>query len=53
MPYVLLMVKGKSLDGKPICQMTRKQIMAYVVASKIEAEETRKAMKRAERKANK
>ena len=51
MPYVLLMVDGKSLDGRPISQMTRKQILAYVVAKKIEAEESKKASKRAERRA--
>ena len=50
MPYVLLMVDGKSLDGRPIAQMTRKQLMTYVIAKKIEAEEARKASKRAERK---
>jgi len=50
MPYVILMVDNKSLDGRPISQMTRKQLMAYVVAKKIEADETRKATKRAERK---
>jgi len=50
MPYTFLMVKGKSLDNKPIVQMTRKQIIAYAIAQKIETEAINKARKRSERR---
>lgn len=50
MPYALLIIKGHSFDGRPISQMTRKQIFAYVAAHNIEAKEKNRAIRRAERK---
>ena len=48
---VLLIIKGHSLDARPMSQMTRKQRLAYTIAYKIESDEQRKAQKRATRKA--
>jgi len=51
MPYTILMLEGHSLDGRPISQMTRRQIYAYILARNIKAKEEERMAKRAERKA--
>jgi len=45
-----MLVKGKSLDGNPISKMTRKQIMATIIAHKIESDQEKKAQKQANRR---
>jgi len=50
MTYTFMLIKGKSLDGNPISRMTRKQIMATIIAHKIESDEEKKAQKKSSRR---
>lgn len=49
LPYTLLILKGHKLDDNPIGKMTRLQILAYMMAQKIENDEQSRAKKRANR----
>jgi len=44
------MIKGHRLEDKSLRDMTRTQILAYISAYKIEADENDKAMKSTKRK---
>jgi hypothetical protein len=44
------MIKGHRLENKSIRDMTRTQILAYVSAYKIEADENKKASRKGSRK---
>ena len=49
MPYTLLMIKGHSLNNRPLSQMTRKQIIAHIKAIEIETETQKRARRATER----
>jgi len=49
MIYTFLIVKDRSINDRPISQMTRKQSLAVAIAYKVEAEIIKKSQKKGSR----